>query len=73
MLSRQLETKKKTRLNRDDVSDLQVVALERGPSSWPTILSLMTVQNVFSQLELVFFPEFPVVLKSLKSDIPVPS
>ena len=30
VLSRQLGTQKKTRLNLDDVIDLQVVALERG-------------------------------------------
>ena len=28
----------------------------------------MTVQNDFSLLELIFFPEFPVVLKALKSE-----
>jgi hypothetical protein len=35
--------------NHDDVSDLQVVAVERGPSSQFTIPSWMKVQNVFSQ------------------------
>ena len=68
VFSRQLGTQ---RLNHDDVSDLQDVALERGPSSLLKIPSWMTVQNVFSQSELVFFPEFPVVLNSLKSDFPV--
>ena len=33
VFSRQLQTLKKTRLNHDDVSDLQISALERGPSS----------------------------------------
>jgi hypothetical protein len=46
-------TLEKTRLNHD-VSDLQVGALERSLSSLSGILSWMTVQNVFSQSELVF-------------------
>jgi hypothetical protein len=53
VLSRQLGTLKKTRLNHDDVSDLQVVALKRDPSSQLTIPSWMTVQNVFSHSELI--------------------
>jgi hypothetical protein len=40
---------KKKKRNHDDVSDLQVVAVERGPSSQFTIPSWMRVQNVFSQ------------------------
>jgi hypothetical protein len=67
VLSRQLGTLKKTRLNHDDASDLQVIALERGPSSRLTIL-----RWIFASRSS-FFPEFPVVLNSLKSDIPVPS
>jgi hypothetical protein len=43
-------------LNHDGVSDLQVVALERILSSRVTIPSWMTVQNVFSQSELVYSP-----------------
>ena len=35
MLSRQLGTQKKTRSTHDDVIDLQVIALERGPE-FPT-------------------------------------
>ena len=45
---------KKTRLNHDDVSDLQVVALKRGQCSRFRIPSWMTVQKVFSQSELAF-------------------
>ena len=37
VLSRQLGTQKKTRLNHDDVIDLQVVALEKGQSSQLTV------------------------------------
>ena len=58
----------KTKLNHDDISDLQVGALERGPSSRLAIPSWMTIQNIFSKLELVF-SEFPVVLNSLNSKI----
>ena len=52
VLSRQLGTRKKTRLNHD-TSDLQVGALERGSSSQFGIPSWMTIQNVFSLSELV--------------------
>jgi hypothetical protein len=52
VLSRQQGTLQR-RLNHD-VSNLQVGALERGPSSRLGIPSWMIVQNVFSQLELVF-------------------
>jgi hypothetical protein len=72
VLSRHLGTRRKQRLNHDDVSDLQVVTLKRGPSSRFTILSWMKVQNLFSQSYLIF-PEFPVILNSLKSDFAVPS
>jgi hypothetical protein len=48
VLSRQLGARKRTRSNHDDISDLQVIALERRPSSRCTILSWMTVQNIFS-------------------------
>ena len=41
-------------LNHDAVSDFQVVAPEKGPSSGFTIPSWMTVQNVFSKLELIY-------------------
>ena len=44
--------RRRKRLNHDYVSDLQVVALQRCPSSWLTIPSWMTVQNVPSCLEL---------------------
>jgi hypothetical protein len=45
VLSRQLGTLKKTSLNHDDVSDLHVGALERGPSFRLAIPSWMTVQK----------------------------
>ena len=61
----------KTRLNHDDVSDLQVIPLERGQSSWFTIPSWVTVQKCISPVGAFFPPEFPVVLNSLKSDFPV--
>ena len=54
VLSRQLGTLKKTRLNYD-VNDLQVRALERGQRSQLGILNQMTVKRVFSQSECVFF------------------
>ena len=64
-------------MNHDDVSDLLVIALERGQSSRLTVPSWMTVQNIFSQLELIpsclelteiIFPssEIPVVLSAAK-------
>jgi hypothetical protein len=62
VLSRQLGTQKKTGRNHD------VGALERGPSSRLGTQSWVTVQNVFSQSDLVF-SEFPVVLNSMKSEI----
>ena len=51
-------------INHDNVIDLQVVALERGPSSRLTIPGWMSVQNVFPQSEHIFFAEFPIVLNS---------
>jgi hypothetical protein len=76
ILSRQLGTLKKTRLNHD-VSDLQVGALEKCQSSRLGIPSWVTVQNVFSQSELVYFRfpscEFAVVLKSDISQFSVSS
>ena len=42
-------------MSNHDVSDLQVGALERGQSSQLGIPSWMTVQNIFSQSELIFF------------------
>jgi hypothetical protein len=65
-LSRQLGTlRKKTRSNHD-ISDLQVGALERRPSSRLGIPSWMIIQNVYSQSEHI---SSPAVLNSLKSDI----
>ena len=60
-------------LNHDGVSDLQVVALEKGLSSRFTIPIWMTIQNVFSQSGACFLFLFPVVLNTLKSDVTVPS
>ena len=53
----------KTRLN-NNVSDLQVVALEKGLSSQLEIPSWMIVQNLFSQSELIVFaPRVPSCLE----------
>jgi hypothetical protein len=58
VLSRQLGTEKKTfktMANHDDVRDLEVGALEIGPSSQLAIVRWITIQNVYSHLVLVFF------------------
>jgi hypothetical protein len=51
VLSKHLETLKKTQSKYDDVIDLQVVALERGKIYNS---ELVTIQNLFSQSELAY-------------------
>ena len=41
--------------NHDDIRDLEVGTLEIGPSSQLAIVRWITIQNVYSHLELVFF------------------
>jgi hypothetical protein len=71
VLSRQLGTLKKTRLDHD-ISDLQVGALERGPSSRTGIPSWLTIQFFFCRIDSmvnVFNIFWAMVLKCLSFSV----